>query len=97
MIPTCQELADRVASGEVEHLGWLERLRHRLHGWLCPPCRRYVQQVDSIGALARDRAEAVEPTDREADAMRRRCLDRLKARGRSPAPGDGDAACRGSD
>ncbi|MEO1366790.1 MAG: hypothetical protein AAFX50_06405 [Acidobacteriota bacterium] len=97
MIPTCQELADGVASGDVEKLGWLERLRHRLHAWLCPPCRRYAQQVSSIGAIARDHAEAVEPTGDEADAMRRRCLDRLKARGKSPAPGGGDAACRGSD
>ncbi|MEO1085131.1 MAG: hypothetical protein AAFY88_12900 [Acidobacteriota bacterium] len=97
MIPTCRELADGVASGDVEDLGWLNRLRHRIHGWLCPPCRRYAQQVSSIGDLARDHAADVEPEPCDADAMRRRCLEQLKARGTSPAPGSDGAASRDSD
>ncbi|MEM1178542.1 MAG: hypothetical protein AAGM22_09365 [Acidobacteriota bacterium] len=96
MKPTCEELAADIASGRIERLGWLDRLRHRLHAWLCPPCRQYQKQVDSIGTLARQRADDGAPCPEALEAMKRRCLERVKGPA-TRGPADDAEVCPDSD
>lgn len=49
----CREVTHIVASGEVERLGWRQRMQLRLHLMMCVHCRRYLDQLATIGRLAR--------------------------------------------
>ena len=86
LMPTCQELADAAASDSVGNLSWFDRLRHWFHGRMCPPCRHYTRQIESIGDTARHASKDCEPCTDELDAMKARCLDALKARKSSDGP-----------
>ena len=85
-MPSCQELTDAAASESTRDLSWFDRLRHRFHGWICPPCRHYARQIESIGDVTRQASKSCEPCTDELDAMKARCLEALKARKSSDGP-----------
>ena len=50
----CKEVSRIVASDELETLGVIKRLRMRFHLLICRECRRYAEQIRTIGAAARE-------------------------------------------
>ena len=50
---SCKELARKIASDELAQAGWSERAAIRFHLLMCRRCRRYVAQLQAIGASAR--------------------------------------------
>lgn len=74
MTPTCVELAERLARGEYERAPFWVRLAVRLHLVHCGLCDKYARQLGLLGEAFRRRG--AEPS--EADALRRRLLDRLR-------------------
>ena len=71
-MPTCREIAETVARGELETAGRLRRLRIRLHFLMCRHCRGYRDQLEELGRAAR---AAATPAERhELDAIEREIL-----------------------
>ena len=50
---SCREVHEHVATGTVEQLGLLGRVRLRLHLMMCGHCARYVRQLAAMAAQAR--------------------------------------------
>ncbi len=50
----CKDVTRKIASDELAEAGWGERLGVRLHLLLCRHCRRYKEQLRSIGNAARN-------------------------------------------
>ncbi len=50
----CKDVTRTIASDELAEAGWRERLGVRLHLLLCRHCRRYKEQLRSIGKAARN-------------------------------------------
>jgi len=67
----CKEVTTRLALGEIERYGWLDRLMIRFHLVICWICRKYERQLRVIGKAF---ALSLEQKRREAD------LSKLKAR-----------------
>jgi hypothetical protein len=57
-MPTCKEVSRSVSSGDIESANWIQRLACWLHFAMCADCRRYRDQVDELGKLARQGAAA---------------------------------------
>jgi predicted anti-sigma-YlaC factor YlaD len=49
----CNEIAEIVGSGELEHASWRRRVAVRLHLMMCRHCRRYARQIAALGELTR--------------------------------------------
>ncbi len=52
-VPTCREVTQLVASGELESTRLVQRLKVRLHLFMCKHCSNYASQIRSIGERAR--------------------------------------------
>lgn len=63
-MPNCKEVATAISSGELERAGFAERLRIRIHLWMCKYCRAYLRQIQKLGDAARHLMKA-EPPDPE--------------------------------
>lgn len=50
ILPTCKELAERLASGAYERAAWPVRLAVRWHLYRCELCDRYARQIELLGA-----------------------------------------------
>ncbi|MEM6795391.1 MAG: hypothetical protein AAF725_15545 [Acidobacteriota bacterium] len=77
---TCKEVAEDLASGRCEKRGLLHRIQVRIHAWLCPGCRAYAEQMDTITRAAKSLGEECEPCSEELSAMKARCLEKLRAK-----------------
>ena len=55
----CKEVARIVASDELESLGVVKQLRIRFHLLICRGCRRYAEQIHTIGVAARERVRSL--------------------------------------
>lgn len=49
---TCREASWLLSRSREQPLTWSERLRVRLHLWLCAQCRRFRRQLDWLEGLA---------------------------------------------
>lgn len=74
-MPSCREVADALASDELEHGGTWRRLLMRWHLFRCRDCRRYADQLRTIARAAR----AAFRLEREDAAALRRLRDRILA------------------
>jgi len=64
---TCREVAEVIASGELDRASWRGRLAVRFHLAMCVRCRRYARQIRAIGEAAGALfADAGEETERMA-------------------------------
>ena len=54
---TCRELVQKVASQGDQALSFSERLSLRVHLMMCGDCRQYLAQLQTIGAVSRERWE----------------------------------------
>ena len=70
---TCQEVTELVTDYLEGRMSFVERLRFRAHVTMCPPCRRYLSQmqltVDSLGELPEEEISA-EAMDELMNAFR---------------------------
>ena len=49
----CRDISGLVASGTLEHVGWMKKLEIKLHLMMCGHCARYLAQIRAIGQGAR--------------------------------------------
>ncbi|TNE92195.1 MAG: hypothetical protein EP330_02385 [Deltaproteobacteria bacterium] len=81
----CQQiaaLASAYADGELSGVEWAEL---RMHLWLCPPCRKYVEQIE----LTREVLEKL-PTDEVPQEVQSELLGRFKQWVADGAPAEDD-------
>jgi anti-sigma factor ChrR (cupin superfamily) len=76
-MPSCREVADKLAEGELENLPWHTRLLLRWHLSMCEHCRRFAAQIELIGKALREHWSHQPPLDR-LEAIKRRVMARLK-------------------
>lgn len=50
---SCKEIAQTASTEDVVPVGWRQRLALKLHLMMCRHCRRYAQQMQTIGDAAR--------------------------------------------
>ena len=50
---TCQSVATRLSTGDLEHSTLRVRVAVRLHLAMCRSCRAFKRQLDALGAAAR--------------------------------------------
>lgn len=51
---SCKQVAELLTRRGDEPLGWLDRVRLRVHLLMCNNCRRVEQQLDGVRALTAD-------------------------------------------
>jgi len=54
LVHSCKRVAELLSQGMDEPLGWLDRLRLRLHLSMCDNCRHVEQQLVAVKALSSD-------------------------------------------
>ena len=74
---TCKDVATAIASGRLEEAARWSRFRVRLHLLMCRHCRRYSEQIQSLGAAARDLFEAKNDDKAQIERLERSILDKL--------------------
>ena len=74
-MPTCRDLAAQVGGCDSERPGLLRRWALRLHYRICPPCRRYRDQIRDLGEIAR--RECPEHCPDRTAALEARICDEL--------------------
>jgi len=77
ILPTCRELARKLAEGEYENLPWHGRLLVRMHLLMCEYCSRFARQLGLISQALRNSWEG-KPDPLTLDAAKRRILTRLR-------------------
>ena len=73
----CREVTKLVAADMVEELGLGRRLEMRLHMFMCRHCRRYLQQIRTLGRGARELAERDAPSPDRLQEIEQEILDQL--------------------
>lgn len=76
-MPSCREVTDRLAEGELENAPWHKRLLIRMHLSMCAHCNRFARQLELIGKALREHWTHQPPLDR-LEAIKRRVMTRLK-------------------
>ena len=71
----CKEVSRIVASDELETLGVIKRLRMRFHLLICRECRRYAEQIRTIGAAAREKVRSLLADKESIARLERSILD----------------------
>jgi len=81
----CNEVSQLIASGEAENLSWMKRMELRLHLMMCQHCRRYADQLKTLGSLARkafeSSAEDVAILTRLEEKIVQECFDHPSGKG----------------
>ena len=77
LLPTCREVSESFARGELEGGGALGRLRRNAHLMICAHCRKFARQLALIAAALRERVFAA-PDEARVDALKRAVLARLR-------------------
>lgn len=79
-MPSCREIATAISVDELEEAPPLRRMTIRLHVMMCHHCRRYLQQMRSISATARE-LMSTPAGERESVARLKRALfERIERR-----------------
>lgn len=60
-LPTCQQTVERISDSMERPLSVQQRIKLKLHLWICAWCQWYLEQLQIIRATAR--AKADEPPD----------------------------------
>lgn len=76
-MPSCREVTDRLAEGELENAPWHTRLLVRWHLSMCAHCKRFARQLELIAKALRDMWKG-RPDPGTLDAAKRRILSRLR-------------------
>lgn len=72
---TCKQVTERASLYVDRELGLWPRLQFRLHLMMCQHCRRYIEQIEAVVRLLRNRPTepaAFETAEALVDAFRRR-------------------------
>ncbi len=54
LLHSCRQVAELLSRGLDEPLGWLDRLRLRMHLSMCGNCRNVERQLDAMHAMTAD-------------------------------------------
>lgn len=66
---SCKEMTELATAYQERSLGFVQRLKFRLHLAMCDACRRYVRQLEAtVGALRNAVAPPSEPSKDDLDA-----------------------------
>lgn len=76
-MPSCREVVDRLAEGELGSLPWHRRLLLRWHLSMCHHCRRFAAQIELIGKALREYWHR-QPSPDRLEAIKRRVMARLR-------------------
>ena len=74
----CNEVSGLVSTDEVDDLGLMKRLEFKMHIMMCVHCRRYVQQIKSLGLGARRWAIGCEAEPLQLKRMEKQVLEEVK-------------------
>ncbi len=74
----CREISRLVAMDGIRELGFRQRLELRLHVFMCRHCRRYLQQIRSLGRGARRLAHRDTPPLQRLREIERDILDQVR-------------------
>lgn len=74
----CKEVSGLAAADDVAELSLMKRLEFKMHLIMCVHCRRYVQQIKSLGRGARDWASENEAEPQQLRRMEEKVLDEIK-------------------
>ena len=75
-MPSCRELALKLAQGEFDSLPWPKRLLMRIHLAMCGVCRRFERQIGILGEAYRHRRDR-QPDAGRLSALKKRLLEDL--------------------
>jgi len=51
---SCREVHEFVATGMVDELGFMARMKFKMHVMMCHHCARYVRQIKALGYFVRE-------------------------------------------
>lgn len=77
LMPSCREVTDRLAEGELKNLPWHARLLVRWHLSMCAHCARFARQLELIGKALRE-LWSHQPALERLKALKGRIMARLK-------------------
>jgi len=61
-LPTCQHTVQTLSQSLERRLNSRERVTIKLHLWICAWCQWYIEQLQLIRVVAREQADAPDPT-----------------------------------
>ncbi len=76
----CKEVSGLVSTDEVAELGFMKKLEFKMHIMMCGHCRRYVQQIKSLGIGARNWATGCEADPQQLKRMEDHVLEEVKGK-----------------
>ena len=83
MMMKCRDISHMVAADTLGELGVFKRLELRLHVLMCTHCRRYLEQIRSLGRGARDLADRDPCPENRLEEIEEEILDRVRDDGRN--------------
>jgi len=76
---SCKEVSRTIAANELGSANWRRRISVKLHLLMCRHCRRYVRQIEAIGAATRQVfGEQQRPAPDSNEQLRQTILDRIQ-------------------
>ena len=76
----CNQVSGLVSTDEVDDLGLMKRFEFKMHLLMCVHCRRYVQQIKSLGLGARNWATGCEAEPQQLKRMEENVLEEVKGK-----------------
>lgn len=76
----CNQVSGLVSTDEVDDLSLMKKLEFKMHLWMCGHCRRYVQQIKSLGLGARHWATGCEAEPQQLKRMEEHVLEEVKGK-----------------
>ncbi len=77
----CHQVSKLVSTDQVQDLGMMKKLEYHMHLFICVHCKRYVQQIRSIGRGARDNVTHLEADAQQLQRMENRVLKDVRGKG----------------
>lgn len=74
----CNQVSQLVSTDEVQELGFMKKLEFKMHIMMCVHCKRYVQQIKSLGTGARHWATGCEAEPQQLRRMEEKVLEEVK-------------------
>lgn len=76
LTPSCREMARLCSESLDRDLTFGERLRMRIHGWICSWCIDYSDQIHQVNSIVREEAESL--AEMSSEAMPAECRERIR-------------------
>lgn len=74
--PSCREMTRLCSESLDRELSFGERLRMRMHGWICSWCIDYSDQIHQINSIVKEEADSL--SEKKSDVMPAECRERIR-------------------